>query len=112
MDYFTITTPCGADYITCPRCKKWLGEEDYDEEDYEMSTCPDCKLCFQAGHVKESWGCTSDVYYPQVYVKKGTTNELLHYDKKEGKKRLTKKERVDQYDEVCLCPSCFSQKPK
>lgn len=109
----------GADYITCPGCKIWLGMEDFDNNeeegedfDYGMENCPECKLCFRTGHVLEHWGCTSDVYYPKVYVKKGTTNELLHYDKKEGKKRLTKKERVDQYDEACLCLFCFPQKPK
>jgi hypothetical protein len=111
LNWLPISTPFGADFITCPGCGKMFenklcDDEGDDELEYifssTLSRCPKCKLCFGTGCVFERWGCTDDTYFPIVYVKKLIPNELLYHD---PERKLTDKILNDEYDSVCLCVS-------
>jgi hypothetical protein len=79
---FFCTTPCGADYNTCPLCHnrdfinrsyiddesmyiKYFGDIDNIELDdvfEENSFCDSCRIIFKVGCTHACNGCTDDVY--------------------------------------------------
>jgi len=77
-DIHFITTPQGANYITCPFCNEWIDSSDDNYfENIEMEYCAHCKILFDLGCVYAELGCTDDIYYAKL-VSKWEYNGEVH----------------------------------
>ena len=100
MDWYPVETPQGGDYIICPRCLEWI-ENDYEKYEKNMSIekCEKCDLIFNIGCKLSAGGCTSNTFYPVIYIK-STDSSFKIADSSYLK--LTK-EQQKEYVETCLC---------
>ncbi len=107
FDWYPIQTPVGGDYITCPRCKKWIKNEyDYSNKctirnGYKI--CCKCSLVFNRGCTLCENGCSDGISYPIVYMNK---NDIFEF--KRSKKYTTEQTNkfyrlIKDYKKYCFC---------
>jgi len=71
---FYVTTPCGADSISCPLCYTSIEPELFD---IDMEYCTECCIMYECGSsVHSIQGCTESVYnaiFISEYIYEGKT---------------------------------------
>jgi len=81
VEMFSIETPYGADYVTCPLCKYWNIQGDVSDiisdilekreketgiEEYTPYYCEKCNIMFRFGCTHAVNGCTDDIYHAEL----------------------------------------------
>lgn len=110
MDWYPVTTPSGADEISCPEC-----DPKYDNcfackiltYKSNIYVCPECNIVFDTGCVLQEKGCTDNTYYPKIYV---NGNEIYKAPKEFWSMSDLEKDNIlsnvisnSLYKAICLC---------
>ena len=92
VEMFSIETPFGSDYVTCPLCEHWSehgGSSDIisdilDKREKETGIeedllyyCEKCNIMFRVGCTHAVNGCTDDVYHAELIKSYKVENKVL-----------------------------------
>ena len=104
---FAITTPNGADCITCPLCRKLIAHSDDNmvkvNEDTYMTYCTNCKIIFGLGCDHAENGCTDNVYYAEFIgelTNNKTSIKMPIFGSHDEIKYVLEKTK---YKHICMC---------